>query len=121
LRATAAVGLAPAGRSGAISRQQDYLQIQIASVKHGGMWLPDSPKRPHSRINSKGIIGGMLVDEALLVLAILATAAMIFRMVAREGVFGWQMQNFVFQSRHPQTVAVLAFVFWAAWACTADM
>ena len=63
----------------------------------------------------------MLVDEALLVLAVMATAVMIFRMVAREGLFGWQMQNFVFQSRHPQAVAVLAFVFWAAWACTADM
>jgi hypothetical protein len=63
----------------------------------------------------------MLLDTALLMLAILATAIVIFRMIAREGVFGWQMQNFVFQSRYPQAVVVLAFVFWAAWACTADM
>ena len=63
----------------------------------------------------------MLVDTILLGLAILATAVMIFRMVAREGVFGWQMQNIVFQSRHPKRVVVLALVFWMAWACTADM
>jgi hypothetical protein len=63
----------------------------------------------------------MLVDEALLILAILATAGMIFRMVAREGALGWQMQNFVFQSRHPKAIVILACVFWVAWACTEDM
>ena len=62
----------------------------------------------------------MLMDTILLGLAVLTTALMIFRMVAREGVFGWQMQNYVFQSRHPQAVAVFAFMLWAAWACTAD-
>ena len=74
-----------------------------------------------ARRGEQGRRGGMLVDEALLVLAILATAVMIFRMVAREGVFGWQMQNFVFQSRHPKAVVALALLFWTVWACTADM
>jgi hypothetical protein len=62
----------------------------------------------------------MLVDEGLLVLAILATGAMLFQIAAREGVFGWQMQNFVFQGRRPEVIAILAFMLWAAWACTAD-
>jgi hypothetical protein len=62
----------------------------------------------------------MLVDEILLVLAILATVVMAFRMVAREGAFGWQMQDFMFQSRHPKAIVILALIFWAAWACTAD-
>jgi hypothetical protein len=56
----------------------------------------------------------MLVDEVLLVLAILATVVMAFRMVAREGAFGWQMQDFVFQSRHPRAIVILALIFWAA-------
>jgi hypothetical protein len=62
----------------------------------------------------------MLVDEALLILAILATAVMIFMMVAREGVFGWQMQKFVFQSTRPKAIVIFAFVLWVAWACTVD-
>ena len=63
----------------------------------------------------------MLIDTALLILAILTTAVLIFRMVAREGTFGWQMQNFVFQSRHPKAFAIAAFLFWTVWACTADI
>jgi hypothetical protein len=62
----------------------------------------------------------MPVDTALLILAILTTLVMIFRMAAREGAFGWRMQNFVFQSRRPEVCTILAFAFWAAWACTAD-
>jgi len=62
-----------------------------------------------------------MVDTALLMRAILATAILIFRMIAREGTFGWKMQNYVFESRHPKAFFIVAVLFWAAWARTADM
>ena len=61
------------------------------------------------------------MEDLFLILAILATAVMIFRMVAREGVLGMEMQNIVLQSTRPKAVVVLAFVFWTAWYCAADM
>ena len=62
-------------------------------------------------------IGGMQVDEILLILAFLASSIVLLRAAARVGVLGWQMQNFVFQNRHPEMIAILACVFWTAWAC----
>ena len=61
------------------------------------------------------------MENLFLTLAILATVHMIFRMVAREGVLGLEMQNIVFQSTRPRAPVVLACLFWAAWYCAADM
>ena len=58
-------------------------------------------------------------ENPFLILAILATTVLIFRMIAREGVLGWQMQNIVFQSTRPKAPVVLALVFWTAWVCSA--
>jgi hypothetical protein len=62
-----------------------------------------------------------MLEDLLLILAILAAAHMIFRVIAREGVLGVAMQNIVFQSTRPKVVVVLACIFWAAWYCAADM
>ena len=61
------------------------------------------------------------MENLFLTLAILETAVVIIRMVAREGVLGLEMQNIVFQSTRPKTPVALACVFWAAWYCAADL
>jgi hypothetical protein len=63
----------------------------------------------------------MLVGSPLLILAILVTGFVAFRMIAREGGFGWQMQNYVFESRHPKAFVIAAVLLWTAWACAEDM
>jgi hypothetical protein len=59
-------------------------------------------------------IGGM--EDLLLILAILATAAAILQIVARLGLpLGSRMQAMAIQYSHLKETIILACVLWAAW------
>jgi hypothetical protein len=60
------------------------------------------------------------MGNLLLILAVLASAAAILQIVARQGMLGPTVHGWAAQYSHAKETIILACVLWAAWYVLAD-